>query len=87
MLLSLVNIGNYEENLTSNLYYDGIIGNGLIGTKSDPLAPNETETLTCTWNMTDVPIFYSGYNTFIDISPEIQSSLKSSAWQSPQRFK
>ena len=83
--VTVANLGNYLENATVNLYYNGTAGNGLIGTEPAPLALNETETLTFTWNTKSVPVSYKGYNVTaaIDISPEINSNTTNNVMQSP----
>jgi hypothetical protein len=83
--VTVANLGDFAENATVNLYYNGTAGNGLIGTEPVSLAVNETETLTFIWNTTGVPICYSGYNitAVIDISPEIDSNMTNNVLQSP----
>jgi hypothetical protein len=83
--VTVANLGDYAENATVNLCYNGTEGNGLIGTEPVGLAVNETETLTFTWNTKGVPLCYDGYNitASIDISPEIDSNLTNNVLQSP----
>jgi hypothetical protein len=83
--VTVTNLGNYIENPTVNLYYNGTAGNGLIGTEPGALAPYGTETLTFTWNTTSVPVSYKGYNVTaaIDISPEVNSNVTNNVLQSP----
>jgi parallel beta-helix repeat protein len=85
--VTVANIGDSAENATVDLYYNGTAGNGLIGTKLVVLAPNETETLTFTWNTTGVPFCYSGYNitASADISPKIDSNTTNNVLQSPTK--
>jgi hypothetical protein len=84
--VTIANLGGYPENSTVNLYYNGTVGNGSIGTMYGlVLDPAVTENLTFTWNTNGVPISYSGYNitASIGILPEIDSNLANNVLQSP----
>jgi regulation of enolase protein 1 (concanavalin A-like superfamily) len=50
--VTATNLGNFTEIKTLSLYYNGTLGEGTIETQIVVLAPNQTETLTFTWNTT-----------------------------------
>jgi hypothetical protein len=82
--VTVANLGDYAD-ATVSLYYNGTAGNGLIGTKRVAVSPNDTATLTFTWDTTGISPCYSGYSITgaIDISPVIDVNLTSNALQSP----
>jgi len=51
---TIANFGDYSENVTVDLYYNVTAGLK-IDTETAVLAPNESQTLTFTWNTTSVP--------------------------------
>jgi hypothetical protein len=51
--VTVANLGNFTENATLDLYYNLTAGSK-IGTETVSLSPNETETLTFTWNTTGI---------------------------------
>jgi hypothetical protein len=83
--VTTANLGNFTENVTVNVYYYGVVGEGMIGIKKFALNSEQTETLTFTWNTTSVKPCYSGYDiaATADISPWIDSNMTNNILQSP----
>ncbi|MCJ7423421.1 right-handed parallel beta-helix repeat-containing protein [Candidatus Bathyarchaeota archaeon] len=82
--VTTTNFGTFTENETLNLFYTGVGGAGMIGSKMVVLAPSQTQVLVFSWNTTGVPPCYSGYNitALADISPEIDGNTTNNVLQS-----
>jgi hypothetical protein len=83
--VTTANLGNFTENVTVNVYYNGVVGEGMIGTETVALNSGQTDTLTFTWDTTSVKPCYSGYSiaATADIYPWIDSNMTNNILQSP----
>lgn len=79
--------GDFDENVTVTLYYNGTVGGGIIGAEADMLNSSQIETLTFTWNTTGIKTSHSGYNitAVADISPVVDSDPSNNILQSPSK--
>jgi hypothetical protein len=84
--VTTTNLGGFTENETLTLNYSYGATNGIIGTMTAlNLVPNETRTVTFTWNTSGVEPNYAGYTltASADISPLVDSNLTNNVLQSP----
>ena len=86
--VTLLNEGDFTENVTVTLYYNATVGDGIIGAEKVVLNSSQIETLTFTWDTKGVKAYYSGYNitASADISPVVDSDPANNILQSPSKI-
>lgn len=86
--VTLLGEGDFDENVTVTVYYNGTEGEGIIGAEKVVLNSSQVETLTFTWDTTGVKASHSGYNitAVADISPMVDSDPSNNILQSPSKI-
>ena len=86
--VTLLDEGEFTENVTVTLYYNATVDEGIIGTETVVLNSGQIETLTFTWDTMDVKTYYGGYNitAFADISPLVDTNPANNVLQSPSKI-